>query len=89
MRPRRRATLAVNAPDVTLTKAFSPTPITVGGTSVLTVTVANTAANAVALTGVALTDTLPANVTIGTTPNAATTCGSGRLRRRRVDRASL
>jgi len=24
------ATLAVNAPDVTLTKAFSPTPITVG-----------------------------------------------------------
>jgi len=39
--------LTVNAPDVTLSKAFSPTPITVGGTSVLTVTVANTAANAV------------------------------------------
>ena len=71
------ATLVVNAPDVTLTKAFSPTPITVGGTSALTITVANTAANAVALTGVALTDTLPANVAIAATPNASTTCGSG------------
>ncbi len=71
------ATLTVNAPNVTLTKAFSPTPISVGGTSVLTITVANAAANAVALTGVALADTLPANVTIGSTPNATTTCGSG------------
>jgi len=53
------ATLTVDAPNVTLSKAFSPTPIAVGGTSVLTVTVANAGANAVALTGVALTDTLP------------------------------
>ena len=71
------ATLVVNAPNVTLTKAFSPTPISVGGTSVLTITVANSSANAVALTGIGLTDTLPANVAIAGTPNAATTCGSG------------
>ncbi|HTW83248.1 MAG TPA: hypothetical protein VMD91_04150 [Candidatus Sulfotelmatobacter sp.] len=70
------ATLAV-APPVTLSKAFSPTSIAAGATSTLTVTVANTAAGAVALSAMALTDALPSGVTIAATPNAATTCGTG------------
>jgi len=77
-----------------LSKTFTPAQILVGGTSVLELTIANTASGAAALTNLALTDTLPANVTIAGTPNASTTCGSARLRRprrkqRRVDRRNL
>jgi uncharacterized repeat protein (TIGR01451 family) len=68
------ATLTI-APPVTVTKAFSPASIPQHGSSVLTITIANTAAHAVALSGLALADTLPANVTIAATPNATTTCG--------------
>ena len=72
------ATLTVvNAANVTLTKAFSPTPIVTGGTSTLTLTVANTAASAIALTGISLNDSLPSGVTVATVPNASTTCGAG------------
>ncbi len=65
------------APAVTVTKAFSPTSIAPNGTSTLTVTVKNTATGATALSGLALTDTLPTGVVVAATPNAATTCGSG------------
>jgi uncharacterized repeat protein (TIGR01451 family) len=68
------ATLTI-APPVTISKAFSPASIPQHGSSTLTITVANAAAHAIALTGLAVTDTLPANVTIGATPGAATTCG--------------
>ncbi len=71
------ATLAVTAPPVVVTKAFAPASIISGGTSTLTVTIANTNASAVALTGLALTDTLPTGVTVAATPAAATTCPSG------------
>jgi uncharacterized repeat protein (TIGR01451 family) len=67
----------VNAPPVNVTKVFTPTPIIVGGTSKLTVTIANQGSGAVALTGVALSDVLPSNVTVAATPHAATTCGPG------------
>jgi len=54
-------------------------------TSVLTVTVANTAANAVALTGVALTDTLRRTSRSGPRRTRRPRAEAGRLRRRRVD----
>jgi uncharacterized repeat protein (TIGR01451 family) len=66
-----------NAPGVTLTKAFNPVSILPGGTSVLTISIADTATGAVSLTGMNLTDTLPTNITVATTPAASTTCGSG------------
>ena len=64
------ATLTVvNPPGVT--KSFGTNPILAGGTSLLTITLSNS--NAVAITGVAFTDTYPAGVTNSTT--ASTTCG--------------
>lgn len=60
-----------------VTKAFSASPINLGATSVLTITLANTsAANAAVLTS-ALVDTLPGDVVIAATPNASTTCVGG------------
>jgi uncharacterized repeat protein (TIGR01451 family) len=65
------------APNVSLSKAFAPATILPGGTSVLTISIINTAAGSAQLTGLALTDNLPANVTIAATPNASTTCTGG------------
>ena len=62
----------VQAPPV-IAKVFNPSPIAVGGTTALTFTITNPAANAAALTGVGFTDTLPTGLTV---PNAsATVCG--------------
>ncbi len=55
-------------------KAFSPTSISSGGTSTLTITLTN--ANGVALKNVALTDPYPANLKNAATPAASFT-GSG------------
>ncbi|MBV8750501.1 MAG: DUF11 domain-containing protein, partial [Candidatus Eremiobacteraeota bacterium] len=71
------APLTITPAGITLAKAFSPTTIPAGGTSTLTITIPNTAPGAISLTGLALTDTLPTNVTVAATPNAATTCPSG------------
>jgi hypothetical protein len=61
----------------TLTKAFSPASILVGGTSTLTITLLNPNATAASLTA-ALVDTLPAGVVVAALPNASTTCtGTG------------
>ncbi|SDO25827.1 conserved repeat domain-containing protein, partial [Polaromonas sp. JS666] len=61
----------------TLSKTFSPATILQGDTSVLTITLANTVSTAATLSA-ALTDTLPAGVTVAATPGASTTCtGSG------------
>jgi uncharacterized repeat protein (TIGR01451 family) len=62
------------APNVTLAKAFSPIQIQPGGTSTLTITVTNTAAGAAPLSGMTLTDTMPANVSIAAVPNASSNC---------------
>jgi uncharacterized repeat protein (TIGR01451 family) len=72
------ATLTV-APPLAVSKAFSPAAILPGGISTLTVTVANTASGAVALSALALTDALPSGVTIAGTPNATTTCAGAAL----------
>lgn len=67
------ATLTVTATPPTVAKAFSPGSISVGGTSVLTITLTN--ANAVAITGAAFTDTYPAGLVNTGTASPATTCG--------------
>ncbi len=58
-----------------LSKAFSPNPVLPGQSSVLTITIGNP--NALVLTNVALTDTLPPGLVTSTTPNPLTTCTGG------------
>lgn len=58
----------------TLAKAFAPATVAVGGVSTLTFTLTNT--NAVALTGAAFSDALPAGVQVAPTAAASTTCGA-------------
>ena len=71
------STLTVNAAAPTVAKAFAPTPIASGATSTLTITLTN-ANTSVAALSAALTDTLPAGLSIAGTPNASTTCtGAG------------
>ena len=57
----------------TISKAFSPTSIAVGGTSTLSLTITNPNGGT-ALAGVAVSDTLPAGVQVASTPNASNTC---------------
>ncbi len=67
------ATLNTVAPP-SITKAFSPTTIPAGGVTTITLVITNPNAT-VALTGVAVTDTFPAGMTVATPPNASNTCG--------------
>jgi uncharacterized repeat protein (TIGR01451 family) len=69
------ATLTVANPP-TVSKAFAPNPITSGGTSTLTITLANPNSNVPLTISGTLTDTLPANVTT-TAAAAMTTCSGG------------
>ncbi len=72
------ATLTVNTPSaITATPAVSPSAITVGSTSQVSITIANPGANPVALTGLALTQSLPTGITLATSPNGTTTCPGG------------
>src|SRR5262249_51376874 len=66
------ATLTVTSPP-TVSKAFSPTSISVGGTSTLTLTISNPNGGT-ALTGVAVSDTFPSGVKVASTPNSSNTC---------------
>ncbi|MGA2820793.1 MAG: hypothetical protein ABSF61_09085, partial [Anaerolineales bacterium] len=70
------ATLTVIAPP-TISKAFSPSTITVGGTSTVIFTLANPAANTVVLTGVGFTDNFPTSLHVANPPNASTSAGCG------------
>ena len=58
---------------VTVNKTFSPSSMTVGGTSTLTVTLGNT--GAAAATAAAFTDTFPSGLVAASPSNVATTCG--------------
>jgi uncharacterized repeat protein (TIGR01451 family) len=60
---------------IPISKAFFPSTIASGGRSTLTVTINNL--HTFPLTGVNLTDNLPAGVTIASPPSASTTCGTG------------
>ncbi len=74
------ATLSVNTPSpLAVTSAFSPASIVATTTSPLTITIANTGTSAIALGGLAFTQTLPAGLTLASSPSAATTCASGTL----------
>lgn len=65
------AVLTVGRPS--LSKAFAPTAIGGGGTSVLTLTLQNPTATA--MTAAAVTDTYPTGMTNTASPSGATTCG--------------
>ncbi|CAN1209514.1 hypothetical protein TUMEXPCC7403_04780 [Tumidithrix helvetica PCC 7403] len=62
-------------PDLSVSKAFSPSSIAVNGRSTLTITLINGLAGP--LTGLTVTDPLPANVVVANPPNASTTCPVG------------
>ena len=66
----------INATNPTLAKAFNPTLITVGGVSILTVTLSNPNAT-IATLSASLVDTLPLGVLIAPSANGSTTCGGG------------
>jgi hypothetical protein len=72
------ATLTVSAPVTapTLSKSFSPSTITTGGVSALTITLSNANSSAASITGT-LTDNFPTNVLVASTPAASTTCSGG------------
>ena len=60
----------------TLTKTFAPAAVLTGVASTLTFTITNGAGNP-AQSGLAFTETLPANVVVANPANTSTTCGSG------------
>lgn len=67
------ATLVAYLPAPTVAKSFANAGFQVNGTNALTITLTNP--NATAITGVAFTDTYPANMLNAATPNLANTCG--------------
>jgi len=71
--PQDFASIPVPDLEPSVTKSFSPDTISVGGTSVLTITLTNN--YGFALRGASLTDTYPAGLVNATPPNASTTCG--------------
>lgn len=62
----------------TVAKAFAPASITVGETSVLTITLSNGNASAAVL-GSELADNLPLPMVVAATPDATTTCPGGQV----------
>ena len=64
------------APNINLGKAFAQPSIAAGGTTALTLTISNTAANALALTQLAVTDNLPSGVVVASPANASSNCSS-------------
>ncbi len=68
------ADLEVRTP-LTVSKAFAPSSVPPGTVSTLTITIDNP--NSIATTATALTDDLPAGLTVALTPNASTSCAGG------------
>ena len=63
-------------PSLTTGKSFAPVEVALGGISTLTITIANTHPGAVPLSGVGLTDVMPAGLVIANPANASLT-GTG------------
>ncbi len=70
------ATVNVVAPP-SIAKTFGSANIRINGTTALTFTINNPAANTVSLTGVGFTDTLPSGLVISTPSNLVGSCGGG------------
>jgi uncharacterized repeat protein (TIGR01451 family) len=68
------ATEKIVAPP-TISKAFNPTSIPLNGTSVLTFTITNPAANTTAENGIAFSDTLTNGLQVAAVPAVSNTCG--------------
>jgi uncharacterized repeat protein (TIGR01451 family) len=66
-------TVVVTPP--TIAKGFGPAGIQPNGVSILTITITNPAGNSVAQAGVAITDSLPANMVVATPNGLSNTCG--------------
>jgi hypothetical protein len=64
-------------PIAAVSKAFSPAFSDVAGTTTLTISLSQLNGAGTATTTAALTDTLPAGMTVAATPNASTTCPAG------------
>jgi LPXTG-site transpeptidase (sortase) family protein len=69
-------TVVVIAPP-SISKAFAASTIALNGSTTITFTITNPAANTVALTGVGFSDTYPAGLQNAAVPNASTTCAGG------------
>lgn len=67
------ATLTVTPSSPTVAKAFAPSTINAGATSLMTITLTNPNTTT-AITGAAFTDTYPSGLTNTSNANAATTC---------------
>jgi len=63
----------VNLPGASLSKSFSPNPVSVGVHSLLTITITNL--NNITLTGMGLVDTLPDNLVISDAVSLVNHCG--------------
>jgi len=72
------ATLKVVAPP-SINKTFTAAAIAPGGTTQLTFTITNPAANTAALTGVAFTDSFPAGILVATPNGLIGSCGGGTI----------
>jgi len=66
------ASLTVASPP-TITKSFAKSPIALGASTTLTLTVTNP--NTIALSGLAFTDNLPTGLGVASTPALTSTCG--------------
>jgi uncharacterized repeat protein (TIGR01451 family) len=68
---------ALFAQPPTIAASFNPSGVAIGQTSILTFTITNPSASAI--TGVAFTDTFPANLFIQTPNNLTGSCGAGTI----------
>jgi uncharacterized repeat protein (TIGR01451 family) len=69
------ATLTAQASSPMLVKSFAPTSIVAGAISTLSITITNPSGNAVAITGLQLTDVFPSAMKVAATPNLINGCG--------------